>query len=54
VQVLADSLAVGVAFYREALSENEREIVQQLFKSGAIQIVSSSSSQSFLLALSFC
>lgn len=38
-KVLAESLSLGVGFFHEAMTENEREIVLQLFSKGAIQIV---------------
>jgi len=38
-RALQECLALGVGLFHEAMTENEREVVQQLFRSGAIQIV---------------
>ncbi|KAI9806814.1 MAG: DEIH-box ATPase [Piccolia ochrophora] len=36
---LADSLSHGIAYYHEALSQNDKRIVQHLFVNGAMQVV---------------
>jgi pre-mRNA-splicing helicase BRR2 len=38
-RALRDSLAEGVAYYHEAMSDDERRIVDRLFDAGAIQIL---------------
>jgi pre-mRNA-splicing helicase BRR2 len=38
-ETLLEALAGGVAFYHEALTENDRRVVAQLFNSGAVQVV---------------
>ena len=39
LQTLVETLSNGVAYLHEGLSEVERKIVEQLFSSGAIQIL---------------
>lgn len=38
-RALRDSLAEGVAFYHEALTEDERRVIDRLFDAGAIQVI---------------
>ena len=38
-KALAETLQHGVGFYHEALSKQDKRIVEELFESGAIQVV---------------
>ena len=38
-KTMAHTLAYGIAFYHEALSKNDKAIIEKLFSSGAIQVV---------------
>lgn len=50
-QALAQTLEYGVAFYHEALSEQDKQIVHELFKSGAILLLVCSRNASWGLEL---
>ena len=39
MQTLRETLASGVGYLHEGLSESERRIVEQLFNSGAVQVI---------------
>ncbi len=42
IQTLVETLSNGVAYLHEGLSESERKVVEQLFTSGAVQVLVSS------------
>ena len=39
---LVDTLQLGIGYYHEALSKQDKRIVEHLFRSGAIQVLTSS------------
>ena len=52
VQTLRETLSNGVAYLHEGLSDLERKLVEQLFDSGAIQVVVVSRNLAWGLSLS--
>jgi pre-mRNA-splicing helicase BRR2 len=51
VRALRESLAFGVGFYHEALEERERRVVEELYASGAVQVVVATHSMAYKLPL---
>ncbi len=52
MQTLKETLANGVAYLHEGLSEGERKLVEQLFDAGAIQVMVVSKSLAWAMNLS--
>jgi pre-mRNA-splicing helicase BRR2 len=51
LRALRESLAFGVGFYHEALEDGERRVVEQLFASGAVQVVVATHAMAYQLPL---